>query len=131
MNVLVICLVIAAILPYIAKFPVMKEMKKLGGYDNRHPRDQQAKLTGYGARALAAHKNAFEALIIFTAAVSTCLATNTINGFIEFLAIAFVTLRLVYHYLYLVDKNMMRSSIWALSMLCAFIMMISPLFLPL
>jgi len=39
------------------------------GYNNSHPREQQSKLTGFGARALTAHQNAFESLIIFAPAV--------------------------------------------------------------
>lgn len=129
MDTLVICLFCAALLPYLAKLPVMKEMSKLGGYDNREPRAQQAKLTGFGARAIAGHQNAFEALIVFTAAVSICLSTESYQSFIQFLAVMFVLLRVIYHYLYLADKNMMRSLVWALSMICAFTMMLSPVFL--
>lgn len=128
MTTLVICLALAALLPYLAKLPVMKEMSKLGGYDNRHPREQQAKLTGYGARALAAHQNAFEALIVFSAAVSICLSTQIYHSFIQFLAIVFIILRVIYHYLYLIDKNRLRSLVWGLSMLCAFGMMVSSIF---
>ena len=56
MNILIICLFIAMLLPYLAKMPVAVAMAKLGGYDNAHPRAQQAKLTGFGARALAGHQ---------------------------------------------------------------------------
>lgn len=31
-----------------------------GGYDNNHPRDQQAALVGWGKRANAAHNNTLE-----------------------------------------------------------------------
>ncbi len=45
--------------------PVAFAMNKLDGYDNKHPREQQSKLTGFGARALAAHQNCFESLPAF------------------------------------------------------------------
>ena len=65
MNTLLTCLFIAMLLPYLAKGPVAWAMAKAGGYDNHHPRSQQAQLTGFGARALAGHQNAFESLLIF------------------------------------------------------------------
>lgn len=64
MHTLLTCLFIAMLLPYLAKGPVAWAMVKAGGYDNHHPRTQQAQLTGFGARALAGHQNAFESLLI-------------------------------------------------------------------
>ena len=58
------CVFISALLIYVAKIPVAKAMNEQGGYDNHLPRQQQAQLTGFGARALAAHQNCFEAFII-------------------------------------------------------------------
>ena len=69
MTTLIICLFIAALLPFIAKIPVAIAMHKLNGYNNNHPRAQQAELTGFGARALAAHQNAFESLAIFAPSI--------------------------------------------------------------
>ena len=76
MNTLILLTFIGALLPYFSKIPVAIAMHRNGGYDNRHPRQQQAQLTGFGARALAAHQNAFEALIIFGIAMSTAMATT-------------------------------------------------------
>ena len=65
MTILIVCLFIACLLPYLAKIPTAIAMKNQpGGYDNNHPRAQQAMLTGFGARAVAAHQNSFESLII-------------------------------------------------------------------
>ena len=66
MTTLLTCLLIAMLLPYLAKGPVAIAMAKLGGYDNSHPREQQSKLTGYGARAVAGHQNAFESLLYYS-----------------------------------------------------------------
>ena len=76
MTTLIWCLFIAALLPFIAKGPVAYAMNKLGGYNNNHPREQQSNLTGFGARALAAHQNAFESLMIFAPAVLLAIATQ-------------------------------------------------------
>lgn len=61
------CVMLAWIWVYLSKGPVAMAMNKLGGYDNRNPRAQQAELTGWGARATAAHANGFEAFAPFGA----------------------------------------------------------------
>jgi len=63
------CIVAAWFVVYAGKLPVAAAMHKAGGYDNHHPRSQQAALTGWGARSLAAHLNGFETFAPFAAAV--------------------------------------------------------------
>jgi uncharacterized MAPEG superfamily protein len=120
MTVLIGCLLIALALPYLAKIPVAYAMHQRGGYDNKHPRAQQAQLTGFGARALAAHQNAFEAVIIFAPAILLAIATQNISPFIEQLAIIHVVARLLYNILYLVNKGTLRSLVWFIALSCSF-----------
>jgi len=87
MQTILICLLIAMLLPYAAKVPLAMAMAKLGRYDNDHPRAQQAQLTGFGARALAGYQNAFESLIVFGIAVLTALITNNVTDVVALLAI--------------------------------------------
>ncbi|MFB0998990.1 MAG: MAPEG family protein, partial [Colwellia sp.] len=115
MTILIWCLFTATLLPYLAKVPVAIAMKKLNGYDNNHPRAQQAKLTGFGARALAAHQNAFESLIIFAPAVLLAIATNTVTDTITLLAITHVIARVAYNVLYLLNIGVVRSIVWAIA----------------
>jgi uncharacterized MAPEG superfamily protein len=112
MQTILICLLIAILLPYIAKIPVAMAMAKLGRYDNNHPRAQQAQLTGFGARAVAGHQNAFESLVIFGIAVLTALVTNNVTDIAAMLAIVHVVARLVYHVLYLMNFGTLRSLSW-------------------
>ncbi|UJF21600.1 MAPEG family protein [Shewanella sp. OMA3-2] len=112
MTILLICLFIAMILPYLTKVPVAMAMAKLGGYDNAHPRAQQAKLTGFGARAVAGHQNAFESLIVFGIAVLTAIVTNNVTDVVAILAIVHVVARVVYHVLYLLNYGTLRSLSW-------------------
>lgn len=123
MTTLIICLFIAALLPYMAKIPVAIAMNKLGGYDNNHPRGQQADLTGFGARALAAHQNAFESLIIFTPAVLLAITTHNTGAFIEQLAIVHVVARVLYNIAYLMNIGIVRSLIWGVSITSSFTIM--------
>lgn len=118
MTVLLICLLIVVILPYLAKLPVGFAMNKLGGYDNKHPREQQAKLHGFGARALAAHQNSFEALTVFSTAILAAIATNHSSFFIQILAVVYVFSRLAYHVFYLINLASLRSLFWFIGYIC-------------
>ncbi|MCJ2376732.1 MAPEG family protein [Vibrio sp. ZSDZ34] len=123
MTTLVLCLILAALLPYIAKIPLAVAMKTAGGYDNRHPREQQAGLKGFGARALAAHQNAFESLIVFSAAIMLAIASGTTGETVQFLAMMHIGLRVVYNILYLLNIGTLRSVSWAIATGCSFAIM--------
>jgi uncharacterized MAPEG superfamily protein len=120
MYTLILCLFIACLFPYFAKIPVAMAMKdQPGGYDNNHPRAQQAALTGFGARAVAAHQNSFESLIIFSAAIITALATQHVSDTIQNLAIVYLVSRIVYHTFYLLNWATLRSTIWSVSLIAS------------
>lgn len=99
----------------------MVAMKREGkGYDNKTPREQQARLTGWGKRALAAHQNSFEITPVFVGCV---LMGHLSNGNLEWsdrLAIIFVVSRVLYTALYLADWDKFRSLIWGLGLACSF-----------
>ena len=120
MTILIIGLFIALLLPYIAKAPLAVAMSKQGKYDNNHPREQQAALTGFGARALAAHQNAFESLIIFAPAVLLALITQNTGEFIQQLVVIHIIARLLYNILYLYNIGLLRSLSWAVGIFCSF-----------
>ncbi|MFT6903138.1 MAG: putative MAPEG superfamily protein [Colwellia sp.] len=120
MTTLIICLFIAALLPFIAKIPVAIAMHNMGGYNNNHPRAQQAKLTGFGARAFAAHQNAFESLLIFAPAILLAIATQNTGVFIEQLAITHIVARVLYNIAYLMNIGVIRSLIWGVGIISSF-----------
>ena len=120
MTTLIICLFIATLLPFIAKIPVAIAMTKMGGYNNNHPRAQQAKLTGFGARAFAAHQNAFESLLIFAPAVLLAITTQNTGAFIEQLAITHIIARVLYNIAYLINIGVIRSLIWGVGIMSSF-----------
>lgn len=120
MITLIWCLFIAAALPYIAKIPLAFAMIKAGGYDNNHPREQQANLTGFGARALAAHQNAFESLIVFSIAILLAMVTNTTGDTIQLLAMVHIGARIIYNGLYLVNIGVLRTLFWLIAIACSF-----------
>ena len=122
------CVLISALLIYVAKIPVAKAMNEQGGYDNHLPRQQQAQLTGFGARALAAHQNCFEAFILFAVGVLMAHTTQTAGWLIDTLAIIFVITRIIYLLCYWADLAWQRSLVWFVGLVCSLLLMISPTF---
>jgi len=114
------CLIAAFALVYLSKMPLAMAMAKEGGkgYDNRHPRDQQRRLTGFGARALGAHQNGFEITPVFAAAVITAHLFQADAWWSAVWAATFVASRVLYIALYLGDKNLLRSTVWTAGLVC-------------
>ena len=108
-------ILLAALLPYatvaIAKFSD-------SDYDNANPRPWSATLTGWRARAYAAHQNHFEAFAPFAAAVIVATLTNAPPPLVDRLAIAFVLLRVAYTAAYIRGNAWLRSAAWALGAVC-------------
>lgn len=113
MTVPFICVLICFGLAYLSKMPVaLAQLRQPGGYDNSSPRGQQAELTGWGQRALAAHHNAFEAFATFAAAVVIAHLGGADATWSAWLAIAFVVARVLYNVLYILDLTKLRSAVW-------------------
>ena len=123
MTTLIICLFIACLLPYLAKIPVVYAQQKAGGYNNNTPREQQAALTGFGARALAAHLNSFESLLIFSTAVLAALATAHTSSLVQSLAILHIVARVIYHLLYLYNWATLRTLTWSIGLAASLIIL--------
>ena len=122
------CVFISALLILVAKVPVAREMQAQGGYDNHHPRQQQARLTGLGARAVAAHQNCWEAFALFAVAVLMAHTSQTQGWLVDALAIVFVIARVIYLPLYWNDKSSARSLVWLVGLTCSLLLMLSPLY---
>lgn len=121
------CIFISALLIFLAKAPVARAMQQESGtYDNRHPRSQQARLSGFGARALAAHLNSFEAFPLFAAGVLMAHVTGSQGLLVDVLAVTFVVSRVLYLLFYWADLHWQRSLVWALGLLCSLLLMLSP-----
>ncbi|MGE7960223.1 MAPEG family protein [Pseudomonas sp. NPDC089530] len=122
------CMLISALLIYVARMPVAKAMQEQGGYNNHLPRQQQAQLTGFGARAVAAHQNSFEAFMLFAVGVLMAHVTQTQGWLIDTLAIVFVIARVIYLLCYWADLAWQRSLIWFIGLMCSLLLMTSPAF---
>ncbi|MCA9590216.1 MAG: MAPEG family protein [Myxococcales bacterium] len=128
MNIPLLCLPIAYALVFAPKVPLSMAMaKQPEGYDNKTPRDQQAKLEGWGRRAAAAHANAFESFAPFAAGVLASTVGGGDAKWAAILAIAHVVSRTIYPVLYIANIDKARSTVWGVGMLASFGLMILPL----
>jgi uncharacterized MAPEG superfamily protein len=113
MDAMFTCLFIAMLLPFIPRMFVARAQLSQG-YNNHEPRRQQMQLTGLGQRAVGAHQNSFEALILFASAVLIAYVTQVESLVCAQLSIAFIICRVLYIALYLTDMPNARSTIWTI-----------------
>jgi uncharacterized MAPEG superfamily protein len=98
------------------------------GFDNKHPRLQQARLTGFAARAQGAHENAIEAFPPFAAGVLACKVGGVDADQVALLSIAFIVVRVLYLVLYLKNLSTLRSTVWFLGFFISLGLLGLPLF---
>jgi uncharacterized MAPEG superfamily protein len=118
---------LAFVLVLLTKAPVGKAMKELGAYDNAEPRVQQARLTGWGGRALAAHLNSIEAFPPFAAAVLVAHVARADATIMTGLCAAFLLARVAYPVVYIAGKGALRSAVWGVGWLSTLGLFLSPL----
>jgi uncharacterized MAPEG superfamily protein len=92
--------------------------KAFGTADNKNPRAQAAKLEGPGARAYAAQANAWEAAILFPAAVLTTHLAGLSAEAAAPWTIAFVGFRILHGIFYIQDIDKARSLAFMGGMVC-------------
>jgi uncharacterized MAPEG superfamily protein len=116
-------LLVAAFLPYVW-FGVATPLRKqeFGKLDDNHPRLQEVKQTGRGARAMGAHANAFEALAVWAPAVLAAHATNPGSALAPKLALAWMAVRFLHGIVYIAGVAPVRTLLFAAGMVCAALM---------
>lgn len=118
MPTLFIVLFIVSLLPMLLAFiGGYLRYKQFGGFDNNHPRQQQAQLTGLASRVLAAQKNAWEALIFFTAGCFLAFASSIDLDSLSYASVLFLICRMLHPIFYMLDQATFRSSFWIIGWL--------------
>jgi uncharacterized MAPEG superfamily protein len=116
------CVLVAALLPIVftgvAKFAGP-------GFNNARPRDFQAKLEGFRARAHWAHLNSFEAFPPVAAGVIIAHQRHVAQGRIDALALTFIAARIVYGVLYIANLPTLRSLVWLVALGCVVALFVS------
>ena len=104
------CLLIALLLPIVlALAGGYFRVREFGVMDNKHPRQQAAKLEGPGARVYAAQANAWEALGMFTAAVAVAHMAGADPGRSATAALLFIGARILHPIVYVANVDWARS----------------------
>lgn len=116
------CVLIAGLLPYVVFGPAATKL------DIKMPRRLVADLEGLPARAHGAHLNHFEAFPFFAAAVIIAHVVSGPSALVNWLAAAFVVVRLFYTAMYLTDRQPLRSGSFFVGLLIAIVIFISPAF---
>ncbi|PUA29103.1 MAG: hypothetical protein B0W54_00335 [Cellvibrio sp. 79] len=121
MRIAIIVLVCLCILPYImACISGYYRRKQLGTIDNKKPREQYAQLEGPGARAVAAQQNAWEALIIYSAALLAVVAARVDVPNIALAAIIVLIARVAHGFFYLVNLDKLRTLSFLVAIVACF-----------
>ena len=110
MNLPMITLVAVCVLPIIWSWVSgYHRWKQFGEVDNKNPRVQNANLQDAGARAVSAQKNAWEAAIVYIAALVAVTSANVPVADYETLTLVFLALRVLHGVCYIVNQDILRS----------------------
>lgn len=120
------CLMITALIPTLLSFiGGFLRHKELGSADNKNPRQQYAQATGVVSRVFAAQQNAWEGLMLFTAALVAAFVSGVPQEKLATVSIVFVVARVFHAIFYLADRDALRSLSYLValgSVICIFIM---------
>jgi uncharacterized MAPEG superfamily protein len=107
------CLCVVALLPYLlSTLGGYFRMQQFGALDNKHPRQQAARLEGIGARVQAAQQNAWEALPFFGSAVVVAHLAGADPGASASASLLFLATRVLHPILYAANLDILRSLIF-------------------
>ena len=115
------CVLIAVLMPYVCFGIARNRGRGTDGRrlrDNRNPRDFPNHIGGVAKRAWDAQLNAFESLPGFAAAVIIAHLAHAPQSSTDFLAGAWVLLRVAYLAFYLTGRSTLRSSAQFASLAC-------------
>lgn len=103
------CLAIAMLLPIIlALSSIPLRFKQFAEPDINEPRAQAEEFTGAGRRLVAAQKNAWEALALFTASLFIAYANNVESAQIAMTCMVFIAARISHAILYVANWGKLR-----------------------
>ena len=121
MTIAIWCILVAAILPYVA-FSFVK------GVDRDEPRMRLDTLDTRSVRAYGAQLNGFETFPFFAAAVLVAHIVGGPSRLVDALAVLYVLLRIGHMAAYIVRNQPLRSALFGLGALAAVGIFVSPLF---
>ena len=97
-------------------------------YDNSKPRDPAFYDDPLRARALGAHQNGIEAFPFFAVAVIVAHVLGGPSALVNWLAVAFILVRIFYTGMYLTDRQPLRSASFFVGLILSIAIFLTPLF---
>jgi uncharacterized MAPEG superfamily protein len=122
MTIAIWCVLVAALLPYAVFGPASARL------DIKQPRRLIGDLEGIAARAHGAHLNHFETFPFFAAAVIIAHMLSGASTLVNWLAVAYIAVRLIYTAMYLTDRQPLRSVSFFVGLIIVIVIFVSPLF---
>lgn len=122
MTIAYYCILIAALLPYVATAIAKSRFEEI---DNSNPREWLSMQKGFRGRANAAQQNGFEGFPFFAVAVILASIHHTPQGRIDLFAILYITARVLYLIFYLADKPSLRTASWFFGLISVLVIFIS------
>lgn len=110
------CILVALLAPYILSVLARSQVTRSEYVED--PRAYSERLTGWHRRAHLAHLNAFEAVPAIVAGVMVAELSHAPRLYIDSLALAFITFRVLHAACYIADQPMLRSHAWRLGIIC-------------
>ena len=113
-----LCVAIAALLPYLWSYVVLAQrVRQFGGFDNKLPRPEQARLEGLGARAVGAASNAFETFPLFAVPVLAATIVQLSPDRVMLLCVVYIVARFLHGVFYLMDLDKLRTLVFMVGFL--------------
>ena len=110
---LFVVLFIVSLIPItLAVIGVVLRLKQFGKFDNHHPRQQQAEMTGLAARIYGAQQNAWEALVFYSVACMLAFFSSIDLYSLGYAAVLFLCCRLLHPIFYALNQPTYRSLVF-------------------
>jgi uncharacterized MAPEG superfamily protein len=122
MTIAIWCVLVAALLPYTVFGPASARL------DIKQPRRLVGDLEGLAARAYGAHLNHFESFPFFATAVIIAHMLSGASTLVNWLAVAYIAVRLFYTAMYLTDRQPLRSASFFVGLIIVIVIFVTPLF---
>ena len=107
-----LCIIMSMFIPFLSAAYAKFTTK---GYDNKTPREFLSALEGRGKRANYAQQNFYETYPTFAVGVVVAHIMGAVQWTIDFVAVIYVTARILYVVFYVADNDVFRSIAWTIA----------------
>lgn len=111
MNIAIVGLIFSAFMPLVCSWisGSYRYYTLEGGVDNKNPRQQNTLLEGPGARAVSAQKNAWEAFVVYLAAMLAIILSGADAAVFSTAIVVYMISRVLHLVFYVINQDILRS----------------------